>query len=255
MTNIPPEAEEALSVAQRLLGASRVAVYLYGTAVAGLQPRSDVDLLVIVDKPMATETRAQLAAELMKISGRYPKDSHGRRPLDVTVFLRAELNSPPFYPMRSEFIYGEWLRHEYEAGQIPEPTADPELVLVLAQARLQAQPLFGPAASELLPAIPWTSISQAIADALPALIDSLQGDERNVLLTLARMWQTLVTREFSSKDAAALWAAARLAGEQAAVLSEVREAYLGLREDNWEDRMKEIRSTAETLHVQVVANL
>ena len=252
---VPAEANKALSIVQKRLAKSLAAVYLHGSAVAGeLRPSSDVDLLVVIDQPMTSKVRRCLASELMEISGRYPFNPEGRRPLEVIVFLRSALTEP-IYPARSEFIYGEWLRHEYEAGESSEPACDPELTLVLAQSRQEAKPLVGPDANELLPAIPKSDIRRAIRDVLPALIETLQGDERNVLLTLARMWRTTVTGEFVSKDAAADWAATRLPAEQAEVLVDARGGYLSGCESDWRNRQQELQRTVKSLHDLVLANL
>lgn len=252
---IPSEVGKALLVVQKQLSDSLVAVYLHGSAVAGgLRPRSDVDLIVVIVQPMTSEVRECLAVELMRISGRYPSDPDGRRPLELIVFLCADL-SASLYPARSEFIYGEWLRHEYEVGGIPKPVHDPELTLVLAQAQQEAKSLVGPDARELLPTIPRSDVHRAIRDVLPILVGTLQGDERNVILTLARMWRTLMTGEFVAKDVAAHWAAARLPAEQAAMLADAREAYLSVREDDWRNRQQEIRRTVSALHDYVIANL
>ncbi len=253
--NIPSEAEKAVLIVRRLLAESLVAVYLHGSAVAGgLRPRSDVDVLVVIDRPMAPEVRECLAANLMMISGRYPFDLDGRRPLELIAFLRADL-AASLYPARSEFIYGEWLRSEYEAGAIPKPVCDPELTLVLAQSRQEAIPLVGPSAGSLLPEISMSDIRRAIEGALPVLLGTLQGDERNVLLTLARMRRTLVTGEFVPKDVAVDWAAARLPSEQAAILADARESYMGIREEDWRNRRRELQLTVNSLRDRVSANL
>ena len=252
---VPAEANKALSIVKKRLAKSLVAVYLHGSAVAGeLRPRSDVDLLVVIDQPMTSEVRRCLTSELMEISGRYPFDPDGRHPLEVIIFLRSDL-AEPLYPARSEFIYGEWLRHEYEAGEGSEPACDPELTLVLAQSRQEAKPLIGPNANELLPAIPKSDIRRAIKDVMPALIETLQGDERNVLLTLARMWRTSVTGEFVSKDVAADWAATWLPAEQADVFVDARESYLSGCESDWRNRQQELQHTVKSLRDHVLANL
>ncbi len=252
---VPSEANQALSSIKERFGRSLIAVYLHGSAAAGeLRPRSDVDLLAVIDQPIACEARESLIAGLMEISGRYPHDPRGRHPLELIVFLRAELY-PPGYPARCELIYGEWLRGRYEAGEKAEPVCDPELTLVLAHARQQAKSLLGPSPNELLPAILRSHIRRAIGDLLPALVETLHEDERNVLLTLARMWRTAVTGEWVSKDAAAEWAAALLPGEQAALLTDAREAYLTGREPEWRDRRKLLEHTARLLHDQVRQSL
>ncbi|MCC8365766.1 DUF4111 domain-containing protein [Xenorhabdus sp. PB61.4] len=244
---IPPEADNALLILQRRLAGSLVAVYLHGSAVAGgLRPNSDVDLLVVINKPLTSEIRECLATDLMLISGRYPSDPDGRRPVELIVFLCTDLRAS-HYPARSEFMYGEWLRHQYEEGKMLKPVCDPELTLVLAQSRQEAIPLIGPPASDLLPVIPKSEIRRAIKDVLPGLIETLEGDERNVLLTLARMWRTLVTGEFVPKDIAADWAVARLPAIQSTVLADARKAYLSGNEEDWQSRQQELHITISSL--------
>lgn len=251
---IPFDAEQALLIIRQQFEESLVAIYLHGSAVAGgLRPYSDIDLLVVIDHPITTETSAQLVTELMKISG-HPCGGNTLRPLELIIFLRADLTTS-IYPARSEFVYGEWLRDAFQAGAVPKPVTDPELTLVLAQARLEAKPLIGPSATELLPVIPQADIRRAIGDILPALLDTLEGDERNVLPTLTRMWRTLTTGEFVSKDVAAEWAEKRLPVEQAAVLAGAREAYMGIRKDDWRTRQQEVRRAVSYLHDCVVAAL
>ncbi|WP_426577206.1 aminoglycoside adenylyltransferase family protein [Xenorhabdus stockiae] len=224
-----------------------MAVYLHGSAVAGgLRPNSDVDLLVVINKPLTSEIRECLATDLMLISGRYPSDPDGRRPVELIVFLCTDLRAA-HYPARSEFMYGEWLRHQYEEGKMLKPVYDPELTLVLAQSRQEAIPLIGPPASDLLPVVPKSEIHRAIKDVLPGLIETLEGDERNVLLTLARMWRTLVTGEFVPKDIAADWAAARLPAIQSTVLADARKAYLSGNEEDWQSRQQELHITISSL--------
>ncbi|MBC8953601.1 aminoglycoside adenylyltransferase domain-containing protein [Xenorhabdus sp. PB62.4] len=121
--------------------------------------------------------------------------------------------------------------------------------------RQEAISLVGPNASSLLPTISRSDIRRAIKDVLPDLIGTLQGDERNVLLTLARMWRTLVTGEFVSKDAAADWAAARLPAIQATVLADARETYLRGCEEDWRNRQQELQITVSSLHDCVLMNL
>lgn len=64
-----------------------------------------------------------------------------------------------------------------------------------------------------------------IKESLPGLIEGIKGDERNVILTLARMWQTVSIDEISLKDAAAEWALSRLSKEYSTLLNLARKAY------------------------------
>ena len=252
---IPIEALQALRAVESHFGDTLSAVYLYGSAVVGgLRPNSDIDILVIVDRPTTQTAREALVAELMEVSGRYPVEPGAAHPLELIVFLRSDL-ADIGYPARSEFVYGEWLRKAFEAGEVPEPASNPDFTLLLAQARRQAKSLIGPDPAELLPIISATDIRRAIGDSVPALLDTLKGDERNVLLTLVRMWQTLTTGEFVAKDVAAEWAIPRLPVETARLVAYAKDAYLGIGKDDWQARQRETEGAAHDLSERVAALL
>nr|HPR35770.1 DUF4111 domain-containing protein [Anaerolineaceae bacterium] len=124
---------------------------------------------------------------------------------------------------------------------------DPDLALLLAQLRRNSIVLSGHKAEEVLDPIPWVDIQRAIRDSLPGLVANLKGDERNVILTLARMWFTAATGEFCSKDQAAQWAINQLPVEQAALLDVARKAYLGEVKDEWEEMETELAALVDSL--------
>ena len=72
------------------------------------------------------------------------------------------------------------------------------------------------------------------------LMADVRGDERNVILTLARIWLTAATGEISSKDLAAEWVMPRLPGKYADLLDKARRAYLGEYADKWEGMEPEV---------------
>lgn len=249
------EAETVTNIAKDIFGQELSAVYLYGSFVSGgLRPLSDVDLIVVIDRPMTPSTRKSLTASLLEVSGHYPNRPGEPRCIELSVMLKSELAAPA-YPARSEFLYGEWLRGDLEKGAIPEPFSDPGVTLMLAQARQEAVPVVGPDLPTVLAEIPAAHVRRAMREALPSLVDSLQGDERNVLLTLARMWRTAETGEFVAKDAAVDWAAPRLPSEIADVLRYAGEAYLGSVADDWESRRAEAQRASDYLHKKVLTLL
>jgi streptomycin 3"-adenylyltransferase len=232
-SEIPAEARAALAIAKEVFGGHFQAVYLHGSAIAGgLRPQSDVDVLAIIDLPMTDSMRKCLLARLLEVSGRHPVLPGAPRCIELMVFLKDRLAAPVF-PVCGEFIYGEWLRDSFEAGGLPVPHCDPDITLVLAQARQQALTLLGPAPGDLLAEVPAGDIGRALREALPALLANLHGDERNVLLTLARMWRTAATGEFVSKDIAAGWAMQRLPAQVTRTAMQLaRDAYMGETQDD-----------------------
>jgi streptomycin 3"-adenylyltransferase len=65
-----------------------------------------------------------------------------------------------------------------------------------------------------------------MVDGVPSLVSELADDTRNVLLTLARIWTTLATREIRSKDEAADWALSRLPDDRRPTMELARNLYL-----------------------------
>jgi hypothetical protein len=251
----PAQAAGFVALCQELLGSDTVGVYLHGSYVAqGFQPQSDLDLLLVADKPISDSILAQFLERLLNLSARHPTGGSNPRCLDILAVTTHELAAPA-YPGHCQFLYGEWLRQGFEAGGALSPFADPVVTLLLAQAWQEAEPVFGPPFQTLARPLPPEHLPWALRDSLPALLADLRGDERNVLLTLARMWRTVAEGDFVSKDAAADWVAARLPAEHATVMLDAGRAYRGEITDDWALRQPEAEATAAYLRDQLVALL
>ncbi|MFE0981254.1 aminoglycoside adenylyltransferase family protein [Streptomyces rochei] len=209
-------------------------VYAHGSAtLGGLRPHSDLDLLVVVRNPTTHARRAALTEELLKVSG-----GEGRRPVELIVVVHGDVR-PWRYPPRRDYLYGEWLRDAYERGHVPGPEDDPDLAPLLTMVLRADTPLHGPPPAVLLDPVPHTDLRRAIVAGVPELTAELESDTRNVLLTLARIWSTLVTGEIRSKDAAADWALARLPAGRREPLAHARAVYLGHeRDERWDDGVR-----------------
>ena len=181
-----------------LVSGSHLATYLYGSAVdGGLAPDSDLDLLVVTDRPLSPKIKRRLVDGFLPISGRATRPPSWR-PLEVTVVAQPEVR-PWRYPPRIELQYGEWMRDEFLSGQLePWRTPNPDLAVLITMVRASGRPLNGPPASELLDPVPRLDLEQAMRDELPSLLEDVDSDTRNVLLTLARMWSTLATGSIRS---------------------------------------------------------
>lgn len=147
-----------------------------------------------------------------------------------------------------EFLYGEWLRDEYERGTLPGPEPMPDLAPLLTMVLLADAPLHGPPPADLLAPVPPADLRRAITAGVPELLAELDTDTRNVLLTLARIWTTLATGTIRSKDAAADWALARLPAEHRPALEHGGAVYLGDEEERrGDDVLPGVRPCADHL--------
>ena len=240
---------QVISIAESLFHNQILGIYLYGSAtMGGLRPDSDIDILIIITQDMSSHIRDNLTNQLLTVSG-----SVGcveKRPLEVTVISHNNI-VPWNFPPKCEYMYGEWLREEMEAGKSPQPCYDPDIAILLWQARKTSVTLRGIKSTKWLPSISFHEIKQAIQSSLSALISSFEGDERNVLLTLSRMWYTLETEEIASKDIAAEWVLPQLPETLSAPLKIAKEAYLGNLSDEWKNTNKNTLALIEFIKCRI----
>ena len=238
---LPAQVSRARAVVDRHLGRTLLAAYLYGSAVdGGLQPGSDIDLLIAVSAPPDGGARQALMRDLLEVSA--PPGSGGRdRPLEVTVLARDDV-VPWRHPATRQLQFGEWQRTEIAAGRFEPAMVDPDLAILLTKARRNSIALAGPAAERLFDPVPERDFRRALSDtlALWRRPSDWAGDERHVVLTLARIWYSATTGRVASKQAAADWAIERLHAQPRSVLLEARQAYLGQGEERLASRADEV---------------
>jgi len=225
---VEEQLDRAVGLVQEVLGDELVGLYLFGSAVlGGLKPTSDLDLLAVSRRPTTTEERRRLAERLLALSKR-------PRHLELTVVVQSDVR-PWRYPPRMDFQYGDWLRDELERGEIPPPVPNPDLAALITMTVLYGRALAGPPPAEVLAPVPHDDLVRAGVDEIDGILADLDGDTRNMLLTLARIWSTAETGEIRPKDAAADWAIARLPAAHRSVLGRARDGYRSGDYGTWDD--------------------
>ncbi|MFC9127647.1 aminoglycoside adenylyltransferase family protein [Streptomyces sp. NPDC057099] len=223
------DTHDLVRLLHRTLPDTLLGIYLHGSAtLGGLRPHSDIDVLAVVRESVTQAQRRALVEELLKVSG-----VDGRRYVELIVVVQGDVR-PWRYPPTCDFLYGDWLREEYERGVIPRPGPSPDLAPLLTMVLRADAPLHGPPPAELIDPVPHADLRRAIVAGVPELMDEVDSDTRNVLLTLARIWTTLVTGDIRSKDAAASWVLGRLPAEHRPVLARARAVYLGEEGECWD---------------------
>ncbi|MGW1884826.1 aminoglycoside adenylyltransferase domain-containing protein [Streptomyces sp. NPDC001970] len=182
---------------------------------------------------------------LLEISGSRARRGSSR-PVELTVVVQSDVR-PWRYPPTCEFLYGEWLRDEYERGGTPSPAPCPDLAPLITMVLMGDTPLFGPPPGEVLDPVPHEDLVRAVVAGVPALLDDLEGDTRNVVLALARIWTTLATGDIRSKDAAAAWALTRLPVEHRTAMGRARAICAGDAAEDWTDLLPDVRALADRL--------
>jgi predicted nucleotidyltransferase len=202
-----------------LLGDNLRAVYLHGSlAAGGFQAKSsDIDLLVVVERPLLRDRKLGLAQTLLERSG-IPA------PIELSVLARDDVQ-PWRHPAPYQFHYSEGWCARIQADTAatawlgwPDGAAgvDRDLALHLAMARTSGVALLGPPPADLLPDVPR-------GDILDAIVYDLEEAERRILempvyavLNIVRGLRYVREQELVSKDAGGVWALAALPEAQAA---------------------------------------
>ncbi len=238
---ISAQLSQACEVIGRHLASARLAMHLYGSALdGGLKPYSDIDMLVTVATRLDENARRKLMLDLLNVSAP-PGHDKTLRALEITVVVRDDV-MPWRYPARRELQFGEWLRQDILAGIFEPPAFDADLAILLTKARQHGIALMGPRAEDFFDPVPKIDLYRALAGTLELWNrpSDWAGDERNVVLTMARIWYSAASGSIASKDAAADWAMRRLPTEHASVLQEARQAYLGHGEDKLASRADQL---------------
>jgi streptomycin 3"-adenylyltransferase len=223
-----------------------VGLYLTGSScVGGLRPDSDLDVLLLTRRPLHGGERRVLVDHLLACSGRRATREPGR-PVELVSLVVADVR-PWRYPAVRDFLYGEWLRDDHLAGALPGREPDPSLPVVLTSARQHSTVLLGPPLTEVTDPVPPDDVARSMFGALPGLLEDLVGDERNVLLTLARMVHTLGTGAIVPKDVAAAAVAPTLPPAAAAAVLLAARAYRGEVRDDWSGPGGEASAAARAL--------
>jgi streptomycin 3"-adenylyltransferase len=232
-SQIAPQVAAAQSLIERHLGTDLVAIHLFGSAVdGGLQPHSDIDLLVTVTRPPDEATLRALAVELLAISAP-PGASPSLRALEVTV-LALEHIAPWRHPARRELQFGEWLRADLEAGVVEPPMMDPDLAILLTKARGHNIAVVGQQADQVFEAVPPADLRRALLDTVAQwnTPEDWAGEEKHIILALARIWYTAISGGIASKAQAATWLLERIDPPYREILDKARRIYLGQEDDD-----------------------
>lgn len=229
--------DQIVALVRDVLGPDAVGAYLFGSAVlGGLRPQSDIDVLVVSRRRTTHQEKRRLVDRLLTLSGSGPPGPARR--VELTIVVESEIR-PWRYPPRFDFQYGDWLRSEFQRGNLePWPTTNPDLASLITMALLANRPLLGPPPAEIFDPVPRDDHIRAMVDDIDRLLDDLDSDAHNITLTLARIWSTIATGEIRSKDDAAAWALARLPEEHREVLARARAVYLGEEQEQWDDDLE-----------------
>jgi streptomycin 3"-adenylyltransferase len=237
---------------EEVLGSVLIGAYLHGSAVlGGLHPKSDLDVLAITSREATISEKERIVDRMLQISGPYPPVG-SLRPIELTVVVGSEVR-PWRYPPQRDLQYGEWLREGFERRD-PEllfSVEDSDLAVLCTMVLIADAALVGPAASRVIDPVPRADLLDTSLAEVPGLVAEIGTDTRNAVLTLARVWNTVVSGQVVAKDVAAEWALPLLPPEHRPVLARARDIYVGTHQEEWDDLLDALSRFAETIAVEI----
>lgn len=248
MTNL--QIKNVIKILSNELSEILLGVYLYGSSIqGGLKENSDIDILVIVSEKLDSKTKENLIKNISPLSRKIGEDNKLRY-IEITIVVKDQVINW-VYPPRQDFIYGEWLQDDYLSGYIPENEENPDLTIILYQARKYYKTLLGKSQLEkYIPEIPFTDIKKAILSSSNEIVIQHKDDETNVILTLCRMILTLKTGNIYSKDKAGYIQSKYLPLNHKLIILNAINDYLGVKSINW--NKYNISETIDYLYNEIV---
>jgi Domain of unknown function (DUF4111)/Nucleotidyltransferase domain len=181
-------------------------VYLHGSLVLGcFNPAlSDIDLLVVTDRPLEPEKR-RILESLLSESGRVELS-----------FLAARSLRRWRHPAPYELHFGG-------AKGLVGPGVDHDLAAHFTVTRHAGIALLGPPAREIFPHVPWADYEDSLRRDLETCGE--HGGGIYAVLSPARIWATLTERKIHSKASGGAWALERAPREFKPLISRALETY------------------------------
>jgi streptomycin 3"-adenylyltransferase len=224
---VDTQLEAVVAAVRHVLGDDAVGIYLHGSgALGGLRPTSDLDVIAVSTRHLTADEKQRLATQLAAISKR-------PRSVDFDLVVQSEIrpwrSPPPF-----DFHYSDWWPGMRDRG------TNNDLAVLITMLLAAATPVYGPPPATVLDPVPDSDFRRQTLAAAEEVVRDVDGDTRNVLLTLARVWASLETGEVLPKDRAATWVLERLPDQHKPVLERARAAYLEGSYGEWDDVRDEV---------------
>jgi hypothetical protein len=194
-------ADELARASQKAIGSNLVAVILHGSLVSGdfVSDSSDIDLLVIVERPLAHAPKLSLESAVTSVAH------------DQWVDYRVVTADVALHPPRLPTL-------DFSVGVHPglpdgveiehAPLREPDLLFEFAISREEGRSLVGPAPNELIGLVPNDWLLD-VGDSYLKRWQEIDYDDRHaelMVLTASRLWYRKAEGGHCTKSEAAIWA-------------------------------------------------
>ncbi|RDY66958.1 DUF4111 domain-containing protein [Halobacillus trueperi] len=187
-----------------IFGENLTGVYLHGSLVLGgfVPANSDVDLIVVTERPMSRMDAVQLTDFLLERSG-------SPYPIEISVLNRRQLDDWQ-HPCPFDYHYSEDWRNRFLAGESTfsdeEVRKDADLAAHLTIIHHSGCVLFGKPADEVFPPVPKEDYVNSILSDYEDCLENVEKDPVYSVLNILRIYYYMEDERIYSKDEAGQWA-------------------------------------------------
>jgi predicted nucleotidyltransferase len=203
-------------------------MYLHGSLAMGCfnPARSDIDVLVVTEQGMSSETMRKVARTVLDFAG-------NPTPFELS-FLRQSYLNPWRYPTPFDFHFSEDWREKTAAALVaPEwqlwsgqpPPADPDLAAHITITRTRGICLAGKSILDVFPEIPRADYVDSIMGDFDYARDGIADNPVYAVLNFCRIYSYLREGRIDSKDEAGVWALDHLPPDYHALISAALDTY------------------------------
>lgn len=219
-----------------------IGIWLHGSLAQGSyrRPKSDVDLLVVVEETLNEEARRMLARRLVELSGARPTVGG----LELSV-VRLEDARAGRFPMPFEVHYGDEHAGDILAGtwDFASGRTDEDLAAHVRSVRERGVTLVGPLPTEVFAPVPDEVFRASVDRDLRWILEGdhvVESPFYGVLNLCRGLWLHLEAGPWTvpSKEEAGTWALDVVPPEQGAVVRAALEAYRDSRTVDAEERRR-----------------
>ncbi len=219
----------AITVFKEIIPEKLSAVILHGSLAMGsfYPPKSDIDLLILVNSPLDEVEQRLIYSRLLNLTDKRPITGF----LELSV-IKSDVAKDPEHPILYEMHYGENFPALIREGKVDYTLTnkhDPDLAAHFVVARHRGLSLYGPEPRDSLGEISWENYLSSVLDDLNWILG-----EENILespfysvLNACRSLEMLDKGAWtvSTKEEGALWALKNLPPEYADTMKFALECY------------------------------
>lgn len=210
-----------VEIYKKVLNENLVGLYLHGSLAMGcFTPRSDIDLIAVVESPMSLEAKRALIDEISTVG---PLPAKG---LEMSVILREHAKNV-VHPMPFELHYSPAHKGMYEAdrGYICGGTTDRDLAAHLTMVKHRGVCLHGKPIDEVFGSIQKSYFIDALIYDIEDAKEKVVKDPVNVTLNLCRTLYFLRRGFIGSKLEGGYWCESHLPAEHQGLVAEAVKVY------------------------------